>query len=427
MSDYSISKRKVINEMNAMQKYLNFISLSLALMTTILSAPVQAATLYIANDDELRLAIAAGAQGMDLELASGIYGPLNIRSGDAPATIRSKDSQSPATLRGLTVRGFEKLSIENINFSYEFNPEDKLNVRPFAFSNCKGLKLIGNHVHGDKARNTGTVADGHGYGIGLSVRFCQDVLIADNFISQHHRGLIVSESSDVIIRNNDLNQLRMDGMVFAQVDNISIENNRVHSFERVYSGSDHADMIQFWTASTSEPSREIVIRGNVLSSGAGGFTQSIFMRNEAVSKDNSGIKMFYRNILIEDNVIINAQLHGITVGETHDLIVRNNTLVQNPDSAGGNPHDRVWVPSIRIADRSKNVTVTGNIVSDQRGFMLNTEWNTTNNLIIQNSSPGQPNHYSKVFADWSGGNLSDPQTYHLGVGAPPVGAVWLRQ
>ena len=56
------------------------------------------------------------------------------------------------------------------------------------------------------------------------------------------------------------------------------------------------------------------------------------MRNEMVDTGGAGDEMFYRNITIEDNVIYNAQVHGITVGETHGLTIKNNTILRNQAS-----------------------------------------------------------------------------------------------
>ena len=89
-------------------------------------------------------------------------------------------------------------------------------------------------------------------------------------------------------------------------------------------------MIQFWTSGTTSPSTNITIRGNILNSGAGDWTRSIFMRNEMVDLGLAGDEMFYQNILIENNVIYNAHAHGITVGETDGLTIRNNTILYNP-------------------------------------------------------------------------------------------------
>lgn len=71
---------------------------------------------------------------------------------------------------------------------------------------------------------------------------------------------------------------------------------------------------------SERPSVNIVIPGNILNSGAGVWNQSIFMRNEKVDTQDPGPEMFYRDIVIEENVILNAHQHGITVGETDGLI-----------------------------------------------------------------------------------------------------------
>ena len=123
-------------------------------------------------------------------------------------------------------------------------------------------------------------------------------------------------------------------MNFAQVERVRIEANHIHDFNRVLESPDHADMIQFWTNGTTSPSSDITIRGNILNSGAGWFTQSIFMRNELVDSGKAEAEMFYRNVIIEDNVIINAHLHGISVGETAGLKIANNTVIRNARSQG---------------------------------------------------------------------------------------------
>ena len=94
-------------------------------------------------------------------------------------------------------------------------------------------------------------------------------------------------------------------------------------------------MIQFWTNGTTSPSTNITISENFLDSGNGEWTQSIFMRNEAVDSQGAGTEMFYQNVLIENNVIYNAHTHGITVGEADGLIIRNNTILQNYDLGDG--------------------------------------------------------------------------------------------
>ena len=57
--------------------------------------------------------------------------------------------------------------------------------------------------------------------------------------------------------------------------------------------------------------------------------------------------MFYKNIVIKDNVIKNADYHGITVGETIGVVISNNTVLQNSDS--GSVDD---IPGINVEEES---------------------------------------------------------------------------
>jgi hypothetical protein len=402
---------------------LSFPISGLAAFAILLWAGLAAASpRLIADDAALVAALAEGAGGQELVLAPGRYSPFRVSKDKVPAVIRSADPQNPAILEGVQIQWFENLRVQNVHFAYPFNPADHLNVRPFVFHHCSGLELVDNQIRGELAHGTGTEADGHGYGIGMTVRFCDDVLVARNHFSQHHRGLLVGESSNVTVRENEITALRMDGMTFAQVTDMVIEQNYFHSFDRVPDSPDHADFIQFWTASTTAPSTGIVIRNNRFTSGDGAWTQSIFMRNDLVDKGIAGDEMFYRDILVEENIIINAHLHGITVGEVHGLVVRNNTLVQNPASAGGDPTARVWVPTIRVADRSTGVSLRDNIMGDTRGLRWRPEWDVAGNLRVQNRVPVHPNYYADIFAGWPEGDPAAFETYRLRPEIPPVGA-----
>ena len=384
-----------------------------------------AETRAIADPAAFRAALDAGASGDTLVLAGGDYGELALRPGEAPAEIRSADPSDPAVFYGANVRGCVDLRVESVVFAYRFDPADRLNERLFEFFECQGLALVGNRMIGDRARGTGTDADGHGYGIGLAVRFSDDVLVAHNHFSILHRGLVISETTDLEVRANEVTQIRMDGMNFAQVIDARIEDNHIHDFDRAVDSVDHADMIQFWTASTKEPSRNVLIRGNLLDSGNGAWTQSIFMRNEQVDKGQAGQEMFYRDITIEENVIYNAHIHGITVGESQGVRIRRNTMVQNPGSATGDPRERTWVPAIRVSPKSSDVTVEDNVTGDLLG-LDRPGWRVSGNLVVQNRSILQPNHYNTVFAGYPVEAPRIPESFRIRAGLPGVGATRLR-
>ena len=109
-----------------------------------------------------------------------------------------------------------------------------------------------------------------------------NITIANNEFFNWYRAAVFSNVDDLNVTNNDVHSIRSDGFDFIEVNDVLIQGNYIHDFVANLESGDHADMIQFWTSGTDSPSTNIVIRGNVLDSGAGDWTQSIFMRNEVV-------------------------------------------------------------------------------------------------------------------------------------------------
>jgi parallel beta-helix repeat protein len=269
----------------------------------------------------------------------------------------------------------------------------------------------------------GPASDGFGTGFGLSVRGSERVTIEAVEIRGFFRGLVVSDSSDLVVRGNNIHSLRMDGMNFAQVERVLIEGNHIHDFIRSLASRDHADMIQFWTNGTTVASRDIVIRNNVLNSGNGWYTQSIFMRNDQVDRGLAGDEMFYRNILIEENVIINAHLHGIVVGATDGLIIRNNTVIRNARSEGERDNVAQWNPRISVAEPSRNVQILRNVVSRIAGDEAQAGWVIADNLFIQDRGRlGEGLYYDLVFVAARTGDPQNLGSFSYLPGGPLEGA-----
>ena len=111
--------------------------------------------------------------------------------------------------------------------------------------------------------------------------------------------------------------------------------------------------------------------------------------------------MFYRNITIEDNVIYNAHVHGITVGETHGLTIKNNTILRN-QAAGDDK--LVHVPRINLSEKSTDVVVENNLIAmaGNPKLTLPAKTNATwikNNLLVQRDRPGESNYYGRLFVN----------------------------
>lgn len=365
-------------------------------------------TITVSSLTELYDALAAATGGETIALAPGNYGKMSLtgKSGfdltfPSNVTITSADPENPAVFTGLDIRDASNLTFDSLVFDYTFSAGDKIYVRPFSVSGGENIAITNSTFDGDVAQGVSAVDDGYGYAIGLSVRGSTGVTLEGNEIYGFHRGLTVSESDRIAVIGNELHSIRMDGMNFAEVTDVLIEGNYIHDFSGSPNSGDHCDMIQFWTNGTDAPSTDIIIRGNVLDIGNGTTTQSIFMRNEEVDQGRAGSEMFYQNVLIEENVITNAHQHGITVGETDGLVIRQNSVLH---ADGGNQDgldDSVEIPRISVASGSTNVTVTGNATSNIAGLTDQTDWVVKQNAIVQDQNMLAPGYYGDVFVSSS--------------------------
>ena len=392
-------------------------ALTLGLMST-----AQAETVPVATPAALQQALLAVAPGDVLVLGAGDYGQLDLRGlvmpQDRPVVLRGADDGA-VRFSGMQLRDVGGLVLENLSFDYSFAPGDPPHLRPFQIINSRGVTIRGALFDGDVARSVGPDSDGYGTAFGLSVRGSAQVTIEAVEIRGFFRGLVVSESRDLVVRGNDLHDLRMDGMNFAQVEDVLIEGNHIHDFARALASGDHADMIQFWTNGTETPSRDIVIRGNVLNSGGGWWTQSIFMRNELVDQGLAGAGMFYRNVLIEQNVIINAHLHGITVGETDGLIIRNNTVIRNARSEGADDNVALWNPRISVSAAARDVQILRNVVSRIAGVEGQADWVVADNVFVQDQGRlGEGLFYDLAFVAARTGDPQDLGAFSYLPGGP---------
>lgn len=151
--------------------------------------------------------------------------------------------------------------------------------------------------------------------------------------------------------DNDLRDIR-EGLEIQGARNLVIERNRFENFQPFQ--GDHADGIQIFTTGLTQPgdtgARDLVIRDNlmILNSKA----QGIFAGDEI---GLSQTDRRYARFLIENNIILGAGWHGITVRPTDGLIVRNNRLGR---IAGQDLYDS------RIDVAGNSVVVEGNEAND---------------------------------------------------------------
>lgn len=134
-----------------------------------------------------------------------------------------------------------------------------------------------------------------------------------------------------------------DAMAFGNVDRLQVIGNAVNGMKTPV--EQHHDMIQI--TPNGGMSSNVVIRGNVLDSNDL-ITHGIFFGSGSAA---------YRNVTIENNMVIGGHQHGITVGRTDGLTVAGNTVLRDAESTSTRPID---TPVINVGAGSSGAQITGN-------------------------------------------------------------------
>ena len=363
-------------------------------------------TITVSSAAQLMTALSKATGGETILLAPGNYGELNLydqretfASFAGEVTIKSADPNNMASFGRMSLRGVENLTFDSIKFDYDAAPGTPDYDKPFLIRDCDFITIRNSIFEGDLAEGLTSELNGQPTGHGLSVTDgSSNITVENNTFYNWLRGATFSGVSGIDLIGNEVYNLRGDGFNFAAVTDVLIEGNYLHDFHRV--NGFHMDMIQFWTNGTTTPTTDVIIRGNILDSGAGSDTQSIFMRNEEVDTGAAGLEMYYKNILIEDNVIHNAHTHGITVGETVGLTIKNNTILHNSDTANDGLSS---IPTINIKDVSQNVVIANNILP-RLSIVPGVGRVVENNLVAQCDSPDGANYVGDLFVDGLAGS-----------------------
>ncbi len=349
----------------------------------------------VSTVSELYTALASSTGGETIRMAGGDYGSLNLKyqhlNYATPITIVSDDPNNPAIISEMTLNGAKNMTFEDITFK-SYHATGAIWYEPFVVRNSENISFENALFEGTPAQGVSEAEDGTGRGKGLFVENSKDIAVTDSEFSMWYRGMLFSEVENLTVTGNDVHSIRSDGMNFSAIRTAFIEDNYIHDFKTVASSGDHADMMQIMNLGNTTSS-DMIIRGNTFDIGEGSTVQTLFMRNQIVDQTGAGIDSYYQNITIEENVILNGHAHGITVGETNNLIVRNNTVL----SINTDDPEFSSSPYITVAGDSRNVVIDRNVSESVSGYTGQADWQVDGNILVQNHDPQKEGFYENEF------------------------------
>ena len=273
------------------------------------------ATYNVSNASELATALASAQGGDRILLAAGNYGDLSLknRAFGSEVEIVSADPNNPAEFRTVTLNTVSNLTFRSVEIGYTLAPGEPTFAKMVNVT--KGSYLTFDDVHVRGSMDGNPVNDGNG----ISVLDSDHVRVVNSEFQQLNRAAMFGNSTHIEVRNNNFHDLRSDGVDFAEVQNVLIDNNRFTNF--FPEGTAHPDAIQFWTRGTTKPSTDIVISNNVILQGEGRGTQGIFL------SDKDGLLPFERVTITNNLVYVNDGHNGLHVFSGKSVVVQNNTVV----------------------------------------------------------------------------------------------------
>lgn len=367
-------------------------------------------TITVTSTAELQAAyatLASQPDGGTILVAQGVE-PVEISLKDSPqsassVTIKSADTGAPtqasiihfSDVSNVTVEGFHISSIGTTRAAHledlSIDSSENITIKDVVFEGSATEK----YDPDDPSTNlAATMSD---------IRNTTDITFSNNTVSGYYQGLVFKESKDINVLDNEIFELQGDGIRLAGVERVTIDGNHLHDFHGTTYDFNHNDMIQLWSRNVDTVSQDITISNNLLISGDGASSQSIFLGNEASDTDPTHI---FKNITISDNVIYNGQGHGITAYFSDNVLIDNNTVLWNPEAtvqANNSTAENSTPPRIFL-DNVTNAQVRDNITSD---IVTNTTTVQTGNKIIEyfdkTSDSYIENHFVNAF---EGGGVS---------------------
>jgi len=298
----------------------------------------------VSNGAELQIALANATPGDTIELAPGDYGDVVLDNFqfDGTVTIRSQDAANPATFDTLHIKNSSFLTFENVAVHHVLGEDEPDWSAACRIDKSDHISIIDSEFSGTDDGNF------ENDGQGLLVLDSSNVALDGNVFHDLNNGAGIGRSENVTVSDNELFDLRCDGITLGTSSHILIENNSIHDFHPAE--GDHPDLIQIINNDATGDMVDIVIRGNTLAQGAGGDVQAIFI--QGIPPDEVGTSPYVAtDFVITDNTISVGSAQGIWVADVIDVQIAGNIVTAVANHS--------LVPSIRTL-RTTDAVVTGN-------------------------------------------------------------------
>ena len=290
------------------------------------------ATVRVSSSSALQSALRSAGSGTKIELTSGTYN-LKLSSGDYHGAVITSASGANVTFSGVELRGAKHLTFDDVNFKL---PSAHKGV---VIANSTGITIQDSNLNGPTVQNT----------VGVYVNNSDDFSLLNNHITGFATAVKLSSISGLTVSNNDISNVAWDAMIVGGVHNALFAGNDISL--NTPNGRKHTDGMQFYNNGGIRSS-DVTIRNNTIET-HNSTSHGIYFAND-VADTGGGTTSFAKNLLIEDNTIVSGQVSGIAVGQTTELTIRDNVILQDPQHHSTKD---ISIPVIRVEhelDRSQH-------------------------------------------------------------------------
>src|SRR6185369_2824277 len=250
-------------------------------------------SIQISSQTQLDAALSTATGGETLVLAKGNYSlALSSKTFTTPVTITSADPSNPAHFSCIKLTSVTGMTFKSLDIGRGLTSSESTEAAAMAKVTGGGnITFDSNHIHGSLDGNA--LNDG----IGLMIKSVNGVTVSNNEFEQLGRGAQLFGLTNLNVINNNLHDIRSDGLDLSAVKGVLLDGNLFANFQP--NSTDHPDAIQFQTINTTSPSSNIVIRNNVVQTGSGTGMQGIFMTDQMGT-------LPYQNVTINNNMVIGS-------------------------------------------------------------------------------------------------------------------------